>query len=126
MVQTDISQLSRECGDWRDTLRSLRDQLIGCQSQLQTFASRSLSKEQLTAVEHFHNQFHIQLINIHDLKQAVKAHERRMKFETTAHEGQLTEETVGDHESLFGQYEHLTSSLKDLTQEFTDFTHRSK
>ena len=126
MVQTDITQLSRECSDWRDTLRSLRDQLNGCKSQLQQIAARPLSKEALADVEHYHNQFHIQLINIHDLKQAVKAHDRRVSFENTAHHGQLTDETLQDHESLFDQYSRLDSTLKDLVQEFSNFTGRSQ
>jgi len=126
MVQTDITQLSRECSDWRDTLRSLRDQINGCKSQLQEIASKSLSKESLTDVEHFHNQFHIQLINIHDIKQAIKAHDRRVHFESSAHQGQITEETLADHESLFDQYDRLTSTLKNLTEEFNSFTERSQ
>src|SRR5688500_5794151 len=101
MVQADISQLSRECTTWKESLRTYRDEFTQCKNKLQDLASRPLSKEQLTEVEHYHNQFHIQLINIHDLKHAVKNHERKVGFETSAHAGQLEETTIADHEDLF-------------------------
>jgi benzoyl-CoA reductase/2-hydroxyglutaryl-CoA dehydratase subunit BcrC/BadD/HgdB len=74
MVTVDISQLSGECNTWRDSLRSYREELNQFKKQLQHTAGKSLSKEQLHDVEHYHNQFHIQLINIHDLKHAIKHH----------------------------------------------------
>ena len=37
----------------------------------------STTREILTEVEHFSNQFYIQQINIHDLKQSIKQHERK-------------------------------------------------
>src|ERR1051326_152789 len=93
MVQADISQLSRECNTWRDALRAFRDEFTQDKSKLQQLASRPLSKEDLTEVEHYHNQFHIQLINIHDLKQAIKTHDRKVSFETGVNNGALHEET---------------------------------
>ena len=74
MVQADISQLSRECNTWRDALRAFRDEFTQDKGKLQQLASRPLSKEDLTDVEHYHNQFHIQSINIHDLKHSIKHH----------------------------------------------------
>lgn len=126
MVQTDISLLSRECSDWRASLRSLREKINECKGQLQQLANQPLSKEQLTEVEHFHNQFHIQLINIHDLKQLIKAHDRRVSFESVANHGQITEETQHDHESLNGEHAHLELTLNELRQSFIDFTHRTQ
>lgn len=126
MVQTDISLMTRECSDWRASLRSHREQLNGFKSQLQELANRPLSREQLTEVEHYHNQFHIQLINIHDLKQLVKAHDRRVSFESVAHQGQITEETQQDHESLLEEHNRLELTLHELRQAFTDFTHRTQ
>ena len=121
MVQVDISQLCGECNTWREGLRQLRDEFSQDKVQLQQAASPSLSKEQLQDVEHLHNQFHIQLINIRDLKQAVKAHERTLTFEMSSADGQLKEETVADHENLFDQYQSLDHRLQDLRDEFRKF-----
>ena len=78
MVQVDISQLSGECNTWREKLRNYREEFSNDEARLRQVAGQPLSKEQLQDVEHLHNQFHIQLINIHDLKQAIKAHDRKM------------------------------------------------
>ena len=121
MVQVDISQLSGECNTWREGLRQLRDEFSQDKVRLQQVANPTLSKEQLQDVEHLHNQFHIQLINIRDLKQAVKAHERTLAFEMSSADGQLREETVADHEYLFDQYQSLDHRLGDLREEFNQF-----
>ena len=125
MVTVDISQLSGECSTWREALRSSRDELNNLKKQLQQSAGQNLSKDQLHDVEHLHNQFHIQLINVHDLKQSIKAHDRRVQFETSANSGQLTEDTIAEHGRLFEDYQSLDSSIKNLREEFSDFVHRT-
>lgn len=125
MVTVDISQLSGECNTWRDSLRSCRDDLNNFKKQLQHTAGRHLSKDQLHDVEHYHNQFHIQLINVHDLKQSIKAHDRRVQFETATNNGQLSEDTIAEHERLFEEFQSLDSTIKNLREEFGDFVHRA-
>lgn len=125
MVTVDISQLSGECNTWRDSLRSYRDDLNQLKDQLQLAAGQKLSKEQLHDVEHYHNQFHIQLINVHDLKQSIKAHDRRVQFETSANSGQLSEDTVSEHERLFEDYQVLDQTLKNLKDEFGNFMNQA-
>jgi benzoyl-CoA reductase/2-hydroxyglutaryl-CoA dehydratase subunit BcrC/BadD/HgdB len=126
MVQVDISQLSSECNVWREKLRMYREELNNDETQLREIAGKELTKEQLQDVEHLHNQFHIQLINIHDLKQAIKAHDRRMNFEKVAFNGHVNEDSFSRHESLFSEYQALEQTLQDLRQEFTGFLERSK
>jgi SMC interacting uncharacterized protein involved in chromosome segregation len=113
MVTVDISQLSGECSTWRESLRSSRDELNGLKKQLQKTAGQNLSKDQLPDLEHLHNQFHIQLINVHDLKQ------------TAANNGQLTEDTIAEHERLFEEFQSLESTIKNLREEFNDFANRT-
>ena len=125
MVTVDISQLSGECNTWRESLRSCREDLNQLKDQLQKTAGKELSKELLHDVEHYHNQFHIQLINVHDLKHSIKAHDRRVQFETSANNGQLTEETIAEHERLFDEYQSLESTIKSLHDEFGDFMNRT-
>ena len=125
MVTVDISQLSGECSTWRESLRSSRDELNNLKKQLQQAAGQHLTKDQLHDVEHYHNQFHIQLINVHDLKQSIKAHDRRVQFETSANSGQLNEETIAEHERLFEEFQSLGNTIKNLREEFGDFVHRT-
>ena len=124
MVQVETAQLISECEAWRQTLRQYRDELTQDKIKLQQAASRTLSKDQLQEVEHLHNQFHIQLINIHDLKQAIKTHDRKIGYEMREQNG-LNEETVADHESLFNQYQGLDNTLQDVREEFKRFLGRA-
>ncbi len=65
------------------------------------------------------------LINIHDLKQAIKNHDRKVNFETGMHNGQLNDETVVDHENIYDQYQSLEHRLLDLREEFSGFLERT-
>ncbi|MFN4315943.1 MAG: hypothetical protein ACK4E0_16755 [Chitinophagaceae bacterium] len=121
MVQVEISQLAGECNSWREALRSYRDEFANDKLKLQEAARNPLSKDQLQQVEHLQNQFHIQLINIHDLKHSIKAHQRNIEMEKMLHQGQLREETLAMHENLYDQYQQQESRLQELRDEFSGF-----
>jgi hypothetical protein len=125
MVQVEIAQLTGECNTWRESLRKYREEFTQDKAKLQQAVGQPLSKDQLQDVEHLHNQFHIQLINIHDLKQAIKLHDRKISFEMTNNAGQLNEETLAGHENLFDQYQSLEHTLLDLREEFNRFLERT-
>jgi hypothetical protein len=117
MVQTDLSQLSAECQEWRQILRNYREELQLSKKSLQEICKKDLSKEQLKDVEHFDNQFHIQLINVHDLKHDIKNHERKIISEGD----HISEETYSGHEQLLDQFLSQESMLQELRNEFKNF-----
>lgn len=120
MVQTDISQINAECAEWRQVLRNYRDEFQQNKKDLENICRSSLSKEQLQEVSHFHNQFHIQLINIHDLKQAIKAHERTLQLELS--NGDNTSDAItAQHEALYEQFSTIEMTLLDLRTDFQNF-----
>ncbi len=121
MVQVDISQLTGVCNEWREKLRYFREEFSNDEAKLRQVAGQTLSKEQLQQVEHLHNQFHIQLINIHDLKQSIKAHERKMNFEKVAFNGSVNEDSFTRHEHLSEEFQSLDHTLQELRTEFGDF-----
>jgi|SRR5688572_3205482 hypothetical protein len=121
MVQVDISQLSTECNAWREKLRNYREEFHNNEAKLRQVAGQPLSKQQLQDVEHLHNQFHIQLINIHDLKQSIKTHDRKINFEKAAFNGMANEDSLAHHESLHDEYQQLEQTLADLREEFSVF-----
>ena len=125
MVQTDTAQLSGECNAWRQTLRSYREEFSQDKIRLQQAVSSTLPKDHLQDVEHLQNQFHIQLINIHDLKQAIKVHYRTVSYETESNSGLLRDETLAQHENLFDQYQSLEHTLQELRNEFNGFLERT-
>jgi len=126
MVQVDISQLTGECNAWRDKLRQYRDEFTRDEAKLQETTRQTLSREQLQDVEHLHNQFHIQLINIHDLKQSIKVHDRKMNFEKVAFNGYVNEDSLSRHESLLEEVQSLEQTLLELRDEFTDYLKRTR
>jgi predicted Zn-dependent protease with MMP-like domain len=126
MVITEVAQLSKECNAWRETLRSFRDEFGQLKNRLQEVAGRQTKRDVLLEVEHLDNQFHIQLINIHDLKQAIKLHERKMNSEMAGNNGNLADDTAVYHENLFDEYQSLEHTLLDVRQEFSDFISRTR
>ena len=125
MVQVETSQLTGECNSWREKLRQYRDEFSKDKTKLQDSTSRTLSKEQLQQVEHLHNQFHIQLINIHDLKHAIKSHDQKVRYEMNVNSGKLNNETMAEHENLLDQYQNLESMLLELRDEFDEYLSRT-
>ena len=123
MVETDISQLSGECNTWRAALRNYRETFGQLKNQLQEVARDLHQQDSLKEVEHFHNQFHIQLINIHDLKQAIKTHEREV--ETESAQGRLSDTTYAKHEILNEEFQALERTLEKLKSDFSGFTRQS-
>ncbi|HRQ50564.1 MAG TPA: hypothetical protein PLR74_08515, partial [Agriterribacter sp.] len=81
MVTTDAPQLSEACNTLRDALRSQREEFTRMKSELQQAAAHITSKEALKDVEHYENQFDIQLANIHDLKLSIKSLNKMPSFQ---------------------------------------------
>jgi len=122
MVTTDIAQLSRECNAWRETLRSYRDEFGQLKHRLQDLAGHQTNRDVLLEIEHLDNQFHIQLINIHDLKQAIKLHDRKLNNEMADSPGQQPADDASSyHEKLFNDYQQLENTLHEVKQEFSHF-----
>ena len=122
MVQTEISQFTRECNDWRETLRSHRNELQQMQTILQQAVNHPLSKEEQTELEHLQNQLHIQLINIHDLKHAVKLHDRKLHSEVSGNaDVQFSDNVSAYHENLYDNYQSLESTLSELRNDLNHF-----
>jgi chromosome segregation ATPase len=116
MVQTDISQLCAETAEWRQILRNYRDDFQQCKKLLQQNVKQTFTKEQMQEVERFHNQFHIQLINIHDLKQKIKNHEREVQPDRSN-----PERIYAEHEQLLDQFLSLEGTLQELRADFDHF-----
>jgi hypothetical protein len=119
MVQTDVSQLTAECNEWLQILRNYREEFQSAKKSLQEVCRKDLGKNQLLDVEHLDNQFHIQLINIHDLKHSIKTHERRVEHESS--QGDISDDNFTLHEELLNEFLSLESTLQELRNEFKTF-----
>ena len=120
MVQApDIAQLSQDCHNWRQQLRNERSEIGELKHRLQEVASKNPPKELLTDVEHYHNQFYIQLINIHDLKHSIKEHEHYVRANN------VNDELIGQHDRLQQEYQNLEHIISDLRSDFHVFLSRT-
>ena len=87
------------------------------QQELQKSVNHSLSKKQQESLEHYQNQLHIQLINIHDLKQAVKSYDAQLQKQQSS----IVDEQLQQHTNLQNDYLHLSNDLTALRQELHVF-----
>lgn len=118
MVQTDNGQLATEAAEWRQILRTYKTEFNDCQKALEDLCKLKLSKDELLAVEHFQNLFHIHLINIHDVKQRIKRHENRMQLELAGGNGNYLQQ---EHENLLEDFIVLENALQQLREDFSSF-----
>ena len=112
--------MTGECGLWRDQLRSYRSRLYNHQTLLKNSSPDLCDRDELLQIEHLHNQLHIQLINIHDLKQGIKRH-----MQVIAHElemsGKISDNSIAKHECLEEEYMMLKNTLQLVFEEFETF-----
>ena len=126
MVTTEVSQLSRECNAWREELRSHRHQFNQLKNKLREISGTQTHVDVLREIEHLDNQFHIQLINIHDLKQTIKIHDRKMAMEKEEQNGNISDNTLAQHETLFDDFQRLEHTLHEIKQEFDYFVRQTR
>lgn len=123
MVLEEISQLIEDCNVKREVLVQHREKIHSLQKELLKFAAISLPKDDLTDLEHYQNQFHIQLINIHDLRHDLKMHQQRLKTELHIHED-VSDNVIQKHKEMDGHFETLAKLLEDLEEDFNAFLKR--
>jgi hypothetical protein len=74
VTTTDHQALLAECHQWLSNLRHYREELNQLRNRLYSAAAGKTDSAFCKEVEHYHNQFHIHSINIHDLKHTIKHH----------------------------------------------------
>jgi chromosome segregation ATPase len=121
MVTTDIAQLSAECNTWRAEMRRYREEITSLKNQLRQIALKATRYDQLQDVEHYENQFHIQLINIHDLKHSIKVHDYKTSLVNNDSNGRVNHITIAEHEHLSAEYRRLQTLLDELKDRFNQF-----
>ena len=114
LTETQPQQLLAESRNWISHLATYVEGINGLKTQFYKWAAGKTNREEMLQIEHFHNQFHIQLINLHDLKHAIRQHIREVEF---AKDADHTEK----HMQLEDQYNFLVKDLDNLKTEFTTF-----
>ena len=121
VTTTEVGQLAGECTLWLDTLRAFRNKFQNHKNVLLQVAADQTQRDVLLEIEHLDNQFHIQLINIHDLKQSIKRHMQRIGYERMANNNHLSDDVLARHEYLYDEYQRLDTTLHIISREFERF-----
>ena len=74
LTETQPQQLLDEARNWIDHLVPYVQNINELKNTFYKWAAGKSDHDVLVQIEHYHNQFHIQLINIHDLKHEIKHH----------------------------------------------------
>lgn len=121
MVISDNAQYSEECNSWREALRSQREEFVRMKNELQQVAAHITNREVLKDVEHYENQFDIQLANIHDLKQSIKSYNKAPVHKGVSDGGFVPELVSSGYQKLSVEYQHLRGRLHEIKNEFQQF-----
>lgn len=105
-------------------MRKYRDEITHLKNQLRQIALKATRYDQLQDVEHYENQFHIQLINIHDLKHSIKVHDYKTSLVNQQNSGRVNHLTLAEHEHLYAEYQRLQTLLDELKARFQQFVAR--
>ncbi len=110
-TETQHKALIDECHQWYEILATNRSKINQLKNELYYFAPGKDDHDVLLGIEHFHNQFHIQLINIHDLKHSIK----KYIYETEQHP--LFPHKI-PHHHLKEKLDALIADLEKLENDF--------
>lgn len=114
LTETQQQSLLDEAKRWIDHLATYVQSINELKNTFYKWAAGKTGHDVLVQIEHYHNQFHIQLINLHDLKHSIRLHMRTVSLNPEANH---TEQ----HQQLEDQYNFLIHDLDNLKTEFTTF-----
>ena len=114
LVETQPQQLLDEAKEWVNNLVTYFNDINELKNKLYKWVPGKSDHDVLVQIEQFHNQFHIQQINLHDLKHSIKIHMQESKLNPAA-------DHTEKHQQLEEQYNFLTKNLDHLKNDFTAF-----
>ena len=114
LTETQPQQLLDEARNWIDHLVPYVQNINELKNTFYKWAAGKSDHDVLVQIEHYHNQFHIQLINLHDLKHAIRFHMKEVDLMPDA-------EHTAKHQQLEEQYDFLINDLDQLKADFTAF-----
>ncbi|MBA2562050.1 MAG: hypothetical protein H0V14_03915 [Chitinophagaceae bacterium] len=107
-------QLVDEAMEWISHLRTYIDSINELKNKLYKWVAYKSDRDVLVQIERYHNQFHIQLINLHDLKHSIRLYMNECKLNPNA-------DHAAKHQELEDQYNFLIKNLDHLKNDFTAF-----
>jgi len=114
LTETQQHPLLDEAQKWIDNLVTYVEGINHLKNKFYKWAAGKSDHDVLVQIEHYHNQFHIQLINLHDLKHSIRLHMKEMNLTPGTDHSEK-------HRQLEEQYDFLTNDLDKLKADFNAF-----
>ena len=114
LTETQHQQLLEEPKKWIVQLKTYVENISELKNKLYKWAAGKYDHDVLVQIERYHNQFHIQQINLHDLKHSIKLHIQESRLNPDA------DHTV-KHQQLEEQYIFLINDLDHLKADFAAY-----
>ncbi len=120
-VNYHFSHVANEHREWLRGIEFYQYEIDVLKKRLAEVSQDYTQSEVKAQVEHFENQFHIQLNNLSELKGYVKKHERHIDKDIEDHAQHLSKETLEEHDQTRDKYYSLERVINQLRHEFNVF-----
>ncbi len=122
LPRVSITHMNNAHSDWVRALQFYRDEVKVLSSRLTEIATKNTGKEVMVEVEHFENQFRIQLENIHDLSHEIKANIALIAHEAKANSaGYIDGILFTRHNELATKFFTEEKIINELRHSFNQF-----
>ena len=116
-----LSDLHFEHKQWNSELMFWKDEIPTFEHRLEEIVSRYTSKDVLSKLEHFQNQFMVQETNMNQIKHAINQHVKHMENDVAEHAQHLTKETIAEHDEARDKFMTQEKIFNELRHEFNRF-----
>lgn len=116
-----VSHITSEHREWLRGIEFYNIEIDILKKRLAEISQDYTDSNVKAQVEHFQNQFIVQINNLEELKSAIKKHENHMDNDSESHAQHLTKETLNEHELVRDRYFSLEKVINELRHEFNKF-----
>lgn len=116
-----VSHITSEHREWLRGIEFYNIELDILKKRLAEVSQDYTNTDVKAQVEHFQNQFIVQINNLDELQSAIKKHENKIDKDSNEHAQHLTKETIAEHDNIRDRYYSLEKVINELRHEFNKF-----
>lgn len=121
MSYTGVNQLGHTHLVWLKSLGFYKDEIRLMRGRLEEVAAKNSSFEARQGIEHYENQFTVQLETIDELNHSINQYAGDVAKDVQLHAGHINELLVGEYESLEERYQAFEKNFNVLRQDFKGY-----
>lgn len=119
-----ISHISSEYADWLRSADFYKEEISILTNRLAEVSQKYTREDVKSEIEHFQNQFLIQVNNLEQLSHDVREHEKHMSDDAEKLAQHLSNHTLAEHDAMRDRFQTLERVILDLRHEFNKFLSR--